>query len=243
MLVRRVTEALEDYALHHACQAISEFCSAELSAVYLDVLKDRLYLPAPDAPTRRAAQTTCFYLLETLTRLLAPVLSFTAEEIWQQLPDPAHAESVQLTDWPVEQAAWTDDALAAKWAQVLAVRAEVTAALARAQADGSIPQPLAGEVTLYAAGETGDILDSLADLLPSLFIVSSAEVAPWEEAPPQAYRGGLPNLAIGIRKAAGSQCERCRQWHPLGSQRAHPTLCARCASTVTTLRTASSPAA
>ncbi len=116
-----------------------------MSAFYLDVLKDRLYILPPDDPARRAAQTVLYYLVTTLAPLLAPLLSFTAEEIWQQLPGEPRAESVQLADWPVVRAAWTDDALAAKWTQLLAVRDEVSVALTAARRKQLIRQPLAAE--------------------------------------------------------------------------------------------------
>ena len=208
----------------------NEFCSTELSAFYLDVLKDRLYLPRPDDPARRAAQTVLYSLVETLAPLLAPLLSFTAEEIWQQVPGDGRADSVQLTDWPVVQAAWTDEALAAKWTQVLAVRAEVNVALADARAKRLIAQPPAAKVTIFAAGDIRDILASLAGSLSNIFQVSAVELADFDAAPPQAYRGGLPQVAIDISRAPGDQCERCRQWQPLGADRTRPSLCKHCAS-------------
>ena len=232
VLVQRVTDALEQYEFHRVYQAINEFCAVDMSAFYLDVLKDRLYILPPDDPARRAAQTTLYYLVTTLAQLLAPLLSFTAEEIWQQIPGEQRAESVQLTDWPAVREAWVDETLAAKWTQLLAVRDEVSAALAAAQAKGLISQPLAAKVTIYAAGEIREILDSLTEQLPYILRVSATEVLPREQAPAQCVHSGWPQIAINITHAPGEQCERCRQWQPLGAHRAHPALCVRCAAIV-----------
>jgi len=237
-LIARVTEAMERYEFHRVYHAVNEFCAVEMSAFYLDVLKDRLYVSRHDAPERRAAQTVLFALAETLARLLAPVLSFTAEEIWRYLPaEESRPQSAQLADWPSVQAAWVDEALAARWAQVLAVREEVQAALAQARARGTIRQPLEAKVTVYATGETRELLDTLGASLADIFIVSAAELADVAKAPAQAYRGGLPDLAVTVQRAHGDQCERCRLWRTLGNHRAYPTLCERCATTVETMQT------
>ncbi len=228
-LVRRVTDALEQYEFHRVYQALNEFCAVEMSAFYLDVLKDRLYILSPDDPARRAAQTTLFHLVTTLAQLLAPLLSFSAEEIWQQLPGEPRAESVQLTEWPVVQAAWTDEALGAKWTQLLAVCDEVSVALAAARTKGLIAQPLAAKVTIYAAGDMCEVLDSLGEQLPVILRVSAAELRPRDEAPAQCVHTAWPQVAINVTHAAGEQCERCRLWRPLGAHRTHPTLCDRCA--------------
>lgn len=232
MLVTRVTEAMARYEFHRVYQLLNEFCAADLSAFYLDVLKDRLYISLPDDPRRRAAQTVLYWLAETLAQLLAPVLSFTAEEIWQHLPGDGHADSVQLTNWPRPRVAWTDDALAAKWTHILAVRDQVNAAVTAVRAHHVIAQPLQAKVIVYSAGETSEAIESLGDALAEVLIVSAAEAADLAQAPPQAYRGAWPELAVVVTHAPGAQCERCRQWRTLGQDRLHADLCARCASIV-----------
>lgn len=230
-VIQQVTTACETYEFHRAYHALNAFCATDLSGFYLDVAKDWLYTALPDAPARRATQTVFYYLAEILARLLAPLASFTADEVWQYLPG-TRADSAQLTDWPRMQAAWVDEALAAKWAHVLAIREMVQGALTTARAQGIISQPLAANVTLYLAGETYRLLESLRDDLAKVLIVSQAHVEPWEAAPSEAYRGAWPQVAMRVTAASGTQCPRCRLWRVVGGHAAHPALCVDCATTV-----------
>src|SRR2546430_7367065 len=127
-LVDRVARAYDEYQFHTVFHSLHNFCAVDLSALYLDIIKDRLYTSAPDDPRRRAAQTTCYDVLSALLRLLAPVLSFTAEEAWRHLPG-SKAESVHLERFPEVPLAWLDDTLEQEWRRLLEVRREIAKAL------------------------------------------------------------------------------------------------------------------
>ena len=122
--------AYEEYQFHMVFHAVHNFCAVDLSALYLDIIKDRLYTSAARDPRRRAAQTVCFDVLPALTRLLAPILTFTTEEAWRHIPGPRQAESVHLERFPEERGEWLDDDLSAEWERLLEVRGEVAGARA-----------------------------------------------------------------------------------------------------------------
>ena len=227
-LIERMTEAYDTYAFHRAYRALNEFCGADLSAFYLDVLKERLYLRAPDDPARRSAQTALWQIAVTLAQLLAPVLSFTADEVWWHLPG-VEAASVQLTDWPHPRAAWRDAALAERFAQLQSVRTVVNGALAGARALRRITRPAAAKMTLYAAGELRSVLESFGEQLSDLLLVAEVAIAPLENAPPTAHRGGNPALAVQVAPAAGVQCPRCRRWRLPAGRPAYSAVCVSCA--------------
>jgi isoleucyl-tRNA synthetase len=226
-VVRDVTAANEAYAFHRAVRALTTFCVHDLSAFYLDVAKDRLYLPAADAPERRAVQTVFHTLLLTLTRLVTPVLSFTAEEVWQHLSPDGLPESPQLAAWPVATPAWEDAALDADWTRLLAVRDVVQAAAA-----GKFPHLASVKATLFAAGETGRLLELFTDTLAGLLRVAVVAVAPRDEAPAGTVTGLGDELAVVLQAAPGTACPRCRVWRPRSGTGPHPDLCASCAAQV-----------
>ncbi|HEX2949701.1 MAG TPA: isoleucine--tRNA ligase [Armatimonadota bacterium] len=235
LLIQRVTDAYTHYEFHQVYRAISEFCTGDLSAFYLDVAKDWLYTALPSAPERRSTQTVFLHIAEILAQLLTPVLSFTAEEVWGMLPGEERAESIQLSDWPEVNPAWTDEPLAEKWGKILAVRSVVNAALDVARMNGVISQPLSAKVIIYSAGETELLLESL-DTLSKIMIVSAAEVRPWEQRPQDAFVGAIPDVAVVVTPASGKQCPRCRIWRTtIGQNGAYKTICAECAATVGTL--------
>lgn len=235
-LIARVTAAYERYEFHQIVHAVNEFCTSDLSAFYLDVAKDWLYISTPDAPIRRSTQTAMYHIVQVLAQLLAPILSFTADEIWGYLPGTGRATSAQLADWPVRRVEWTDEELAAKYIQLLAVRDVVNSALDVARSSGTISQPLAAKVTIYSAGETKALLESVTTL-PKLLVVSAVDIQSWEDIPADAYRGALPEVAVTIAPAPGAQCPRCRLWRTtLGRNETYPVLCIDCATTVESLR-------
>ncbi|MHB9132015.1 MAG: isoleucine--tRNA ligase [Armatimonadota bacterium] len=227
-LVRRMTEANERYEFHRGIHDLLAFCANDLSAFYLPVVKEQLYAALPDDPARRSSQTACWHLTRTLAQLLAPVLSFTAEEIWQHLPGDDHAESVQLTDWPTVQAAWADETHMARWAPVAAIREAVAAAVHAARKEGRITHPAAAKVIIYSAGEPLTLLESLGDTLAHVLQVSAVELADWEQAPADALRHEGLQLAVEVTAASGERCPRCRWWRPP----AHFGLCESCIRTV-----------
>jgi isoleucyl-tRNA synthetase len=240
-LVGRMTAAFDDWDLHLFYHDLHGFCATELSALYLAVIKDRLYTDVPTSPARRAVQTVLWRMLLDLTRMMAPVLTFTSEEIWQECRklDPALPDSVQLADWPAAPEA--DAALLARWERLLAVRDLALAALERAKEEASLPNPLEAHVTLYADAETRAFLESFGPLLAELLVVSRVEVADAAEAP------GPPDEHLGVLAAAqlagGEKCVRCwMRTQDVGGDAEHPELCHRCATRVRALPQAQGPA-
>ncbi|MHB9024631.1 MAG: isoleucine--tRNA ligase [Armatimonadota bacterium] len=236
-LITLVTDAFAGYEFHRASQALNVFCAQDLSAFYLDVAKDWLYTALPDDPVRRSTQTAFYHLAETLAQLLAPILSFTAEEVWQHLPGGDRAPSVQLTDWPAPRAEWSAPALAARWADVLAVRDVVTGALAEARSRGIIHQSQSAEIHLYLAGKTKEALEFLVEYLAEVFLVSAVQLDAWERTPAGVYTDGLPQVGVAVQPAAGARCARCRWWRVLGETPGYPRFCVRCAAVVKALST------
>jgi isoleucyl-tRNA synthetase len=229
-LVDRVARAYEEYQFHTVFHAVHNFCAVDLSALYLDIIKDRLYTSAPDDPRRRAAQTACYDVLSALLRLLAPILSFTAEEAWRHLPG-GKAESVHLERFPEVPLAWLDDTLEHEWRRLLEVRREIAKALETARARGLIGSGLEAAVTVAQAPEDlPDLLARKQDLLPTLLIVSRVSLAPGDEPAAVQYESQeIPGLVIGVDHARGAKCARCWMWtEGVGADAEHPTLCERC---------------
>ena len=236
--IERVRRAYETYEFHLAFQSLHNFCAVDLSALYLDVLKDRLYTSAADAPGRRAAQTVCYRILDALVRLMAPILTFTAEEVWDHFRVADKVRSVHLTDFPAVDPAWLDESVERTWETLLRLRGEVAKTLEQARAAKLIGAALDARVTLYA---TEPALESLLErresLLRELFIVSQLDVA--RGTPPPGLETGedrvvaretaLPGLALEVRHADGQKCARCWTWSPaVGRDPEHPALCERC---------------
>ena len=226
-IIGRMTEAFDRWDLHLFYHDVHGFCAHTLSAVYLDVLKDTLYTDLPDSPARHSAQTALWRLLLVLTKMIAPVLTFTADEIWQHCRelDPSLPVSVQLTDWPDVDPSFEDEALDSRWQQLLEMRANVTAALEQAKDEGRIDQPLGAAVTIGAPEKQRQLLESYGEDLRMLFVVSQVDVQPLAE--------GSGQLQVEVAPALGEKCERC--WlhdEDVGLLEAHPTLCPRCAERV-----------
>jgi isoleucyl-tRNA synthetase len=230
-LIERCGRAYDAFEFHAVYHALNNFCSVDLSALYLDIAKDRLYCEAATAPGRRSAQTAVYHVLEALVRLMAPILSFTAEEIWGYMPaDPERPPSVHLTDFPVPDPLLRDARLAADWERLLEVRAAVTKTLERLRQDGVIGHSLEARVRLAATGALGELLAAHRALLPEILIVSQVELEP-----PGALAApsGLAGLEIAAERAHGEKCARCWIYRlDVGSDRRLPTLCGRCAPVV-----------
>ncbi len=226
-IVRRMTEAFDRWDLHLFYHDVHGFCTNDLSAFYLNVLKDTLYTDLPDSPARRSAQTALWQLLLALTKMIAPVLTFTADEVWAycRIIDPSLPVSVQLTDWPRQDERFEDEELARRWERLMQIRTHVSAALEQAKENGEIDQPLSAAVTIYASGDDQEILQSLGDDLRTIFVVSAAQVRP----PAQ----GMNGLHIEVALAPGEKCERCWLYDEnIGANPQYPTLCPRCAQRV-----------
>lgn len=231
-----VTEAMENYQFHVMYHAIHNFCTVDLSAIYLDVLKDRMYAEKADGHLRRSAQTAMYEILTTLVRLMAPVISFTAEEVWQALPAGVEREkSVHLADWPEAKPQYLDEALEAKWDKRLALRSVITKALEEARVAKEIGHALDADVTVYADGDDYAALDEMKDFLADLCIVSTVTLVKGTAgAPEKAVANEEGTVKVVVTPSTREKCERCWKHDPtVGSDPKHPHLCARCAHVLT----------
>jgi isoleucyl-tRNA synthetase len=229
-LIGRVVRAYEEYQFHTVFHSVHNFCAVDLSALYLDIIKDRLYTSAPTDGRRRAAQTTCYDIFGALARLMAPILTFTSDEAWRHQPG-AHAESVHLDRFPEVPREWLDDTLAREWSRLLEVRREVARALESARAQGVIGSGLEASVRISRAPEDlPGLLRGKRALLPTLFIVSRVSMEASAARTAVHYESQeIPGLVIDVDRAPGRKCERCWMWSErVGDDRTHPTLCDRC---------------
>jgi len=242
-LIGRVRRAYDEYEFHSVFHGVHNFCAVDLSALYLDIIKDRLYTSLPDDPRRRAAQTVCYDVFSALARLLAPILTFTCEEAWRHLPG-VHGESVHLERFPEAPREWLDDTLKRDWDRLLEVRREVAKALETARAEKLIGSGLEAAVRIARAPEDlPALLSAKRGLLPTAFIVSRVDLERSGASASVTYESQeIPGLVIGVDRARGEKCERCwtRSEH-VGENRAHPTLCERCVPIVTRLSGSGDP--
>ena len=224
-LMVKCEQAYQDYEFNAVTHAINDFCVVELSNFYLDIIKDRLY--CDDGLARRSAQTALWLILDTMTRIFAPILAFTCDEIWLSMPHRAEDDSRNVllnqmnkpfTDYAL------DDAAMAKWARIIAVRDSVNGALEAARAAKTIGKGLEAAVALTVPAEDAFLAEMDKDTLADLLIVSQVTVTVGDA------------LAVEVAPAQGAKCERC--WKVLttvGQDQAHPTLCPRCAKAVARL--------
>jgi len=231
-----VTQAYEAYEFHHIYQKVHNFCANDLGGFYLDVIKDRQYTTQPDSVARRSAQTAMYHIVDALARWLAPILSFTAEEIWRNLPGE-HGESVLLSAWAVLPDMFpADDKAAARfdmtyWQDVLSVREAVGKELEKLRVAGDIGSSLDAEVDLYCDDVWLEKLNRLEDELRFVLITSRAHLHAVAEQPADAVNADLGEAKLGIlvRPSVSAKCVRC--WHhreDVGSSSRHPELCGRC---------------
>ena len=229
-LITRVNEAYDAMDFHIVYHSIHNFCVVDLSNFYLDITKDRLYCEKADGEKRRAAQTTIYLILDALTRMLAPILAFTAEEIWSYLPHRAcdDAESVVFNEMYKELNIEVDDAFRQKWALVYAVRDDVTKALEVKRTENMIGKSLEAKVVLHAEGALYDALTAMKAELPEIFICSQVEIANDVSGE---FKGDCEGLSVTVLNAEGEKCDRCWMYSTtVGHHSEHDTLCERCAS-------------
>jgi isoleucyl-tRNA synthetase len=226
---RRVLEAYRSYQFHLVYHTLHNFCAVDLSAFYLDVLKDRLYVLPPGDRERRAAQTVLRRVLESLVLLMAPILSFTAEEIWQVMAPRGEGDaSVFFGRFPATAPPADAETLLPRWDRLLEIRRLVNKTLEDARKAGVLGQSLEARVTLTADAETLAFLRSFGPGLKDVFIVSAVELREEGAAP------GPP--AVAVARAGGVKCERCWAWTPaVGGHPEHPGVCPRCADALTVL--------
>ena len=238
-LISGIESAYENFEFHEVYHRLYNFCVVDMSSFYLDILKDRLYTFRKDSLQRRAAQWVLKQILVSMTKLMAPVLSFTAEEIWEQIRKSEACsggknmeESVFLSEFPA--AGHRDPALEEKWARIISVRNEVNKALEIKRQERMIGNSLEAKVTLYVQEDIFALLKDYAGFLPVLFIVSQAEMKRWEDAqkeiPEGAYESGeVKGLIVSVQTAEGEKCRRC--WTrsvTVGTMPGAPDICDRC---------------
>ncbi len=230
VLLEKIRNAYERYEYHTIYHALYHFCTVDLSALYLDILKDRLYTSPAASHERRSAQAAMYLLLDAMARLMAPILPFTAEEIWQHMPaTPDKAPSIHMVRFPEPDAGCKDDALAGRWESLLRVRAEVTKALEAARVQKRIGHALDAAVTVSAAPELYTELAPFKDDLRSILIVSAAELVQAAALEGAVESSEIPGLRVRVQPAPGEKCERCWVHAPsVGESAEHPTICGRC---------------
>ena len=232
----RVQQAYMDFDFHKVYHTLHNYCVTDLSSMYLDVLKDRLYASGPASAERRSAQTALWHILGLLLRDMAPVLSFTSEEIFAHLPEGLRGtEPTVFALQPIESAPlMLDEGTRDDWNVLIAVRGAVTKAIEPMRRDGVIGHSLDTRVTLFVADELRQRLEGLNTDLRAFCIVSQIAMQPRESAPQGAYCDEeIAGLAIGVEKAHGEKCERCWIYSTeLGTDAGHPTLCPRCTAVI-----------
>ncbi|MDE3166594.1 MAG: class I tRNA ligase family protein, partial [Acidobacteriota bacterium] len=223
-LVARCRGWYDEFAFHKVYHSAYAFCTVDLSAVYFDILKDRLYTSAAKSQARRSAQTALYRLLDALVRLLAPLVSFTADEVWQYMGREGSVHTAYFPEAGDLAAGIGGEARrrAAAWERVMEVRDSVLKSLEAARNEKRIGAPLEARVVLSASGDLLALLQQQAAELPSIFIVSQVEVVE-----------GEGELAVKVERAAGTKCERCWKYTlDTGADARFPTICAPCAAAV-----------
>ncbi len=237
-----IRKSYDEFAFHKIYHRLNDFCIVDLSAFYFDVLKDRLYISAPKSPGRRSAQTAIWRIGEALVRLLAPVMSFTSEEVWDYLPKgTGRGESVHLALFPSAAEILGDAANLSKakednagedWTTLRSVRDEVLKALEEARNNKLIGTGLEAQVALAAPDPVYSVLARHAGELRYLFIVSAVTLT-------QASGNGTGGVHVEVKKADGAKCERCWNYSTrVGEDKAYPTVCERCSAVLKELETA-----
>ena len=229
-----VIEAYDNYNLHVVYQKLMHFCSIDLGSFYLDIIKDRQYTAKTGSNAHLSCQTALYHIVESLVRLIAPILSFTADEIWGRLPGERN-EFVFTETWYEGLFGLTENEVLDndKWTQIIAVRAEVNKTLELARKETVIGGGLEAEVTLYASEEISTLLSTLDDELRFVLITSQAAVKPLADAPAEAIATELKGLSVLVLKTEAAKCDRC--WHhreEVGQDEKHPELCGRCITNV-----------
>jgi isoleucyl-tRNA synthetase len=227
----------QEFAFHKVYSAVNNFCTVEMSQFYLAIAKDRLYTAAPQSHQRRSLQTALYRIADALVRLVAPVLCFTADEVWGYLPGrPAELNSVHLATFP-ETAELSGELSIAQverlrnWDRLLVVRDEVLKALEAARKEKFIGDALEAKVELGAEGDWAKLLKQYQDVLPMLFICSQVQLV--EGGLPGGTEGVIRGLSVAVRRAEGTKCERCWNYSVrVGEDKEFPTLCERCAPVV-----------
>ncbi|MCL0084688.1 isoleucine--tRNA ligase [Thermodesulfovibrionales bacterium] len=231
-LIKRVASAYESFTFHEVFHSIYDFCIVDMSSFYLDILKDRLYISRADSVERRASQWVLYQILVDMTRLMAPVLSFTAEEVWSYALkwQQAESESIFLSSFPAVREEFIDGRLEMEWSRLISIRNEANKALEIKRKDRFIGNSLEAKLLFYVAEEERDLLETYKDFLPTLFIVSGVKIYPLSQKTPDSYESRkFDSLYIEVERAHGNKCVRCWNWSTtVGKLDDHPGICERC---------------
>ncbi|AZQ09602.1 isoleucine--tRNA ligase [Shewanella khirikhana] len=229
-----IIAAYEQYNFHMVTHKLMQFCSVELGSFYLDIIKDRQYTAKRESHARRSCQSALFHIAEAMVRWIAPVLSFTADEIWQLLPGKREAY-VFTQEWyeGLKPVTLESDLADSHWELLLSVRNEVNKELEQARRDKVLGGSLEATVTLFADAELAAKVAVLGDELRFVLLTSDAKVLPIDAAPESAVATEIAGLKVLVAKTDAAKCERC--WHhreDVGSVEAHPSLCGRCVTNI-----------
>ena len=231
-LQNEVIEAYNSYNFLTVYQKVHNFCALDLGGFYLDIIKDRQYTTGQDSLARRSCQTAMYHIIEAFVRWMAPITSFTADEIWQSMPGQ-RGESVFLETWYENLNSLEGDELGRDyWSTIVDVKTAVNKALEEARVAGTIGGSLEAEVTLFADDDLLRQLDQLGDELRFVLITSAATIAPLAAAT-EAADTDLAGLRVQVEKSKHHKCDRC--WHrraDVGATQQHPELCGRCVDNV-----------
>jgi isoleucyl-tRNA synthetase len=223
-----IIQAYENYDFHKVVQRIMQFCSIEMGSFYLDIIKDRQYTAKSDSIARHSCQTALYHIAQAMVRWIAPILSFTADEIWQYLPAAEKQEFVFEDEWYSALFALSDNETlnSEYWSKILTIRSEVNKVLEQGRNDKVIGGALEAAVTLYADEEIATTLAKLENELRFVLLTSQANVKPLQTAPENAVQSDIQGLKIELTKAQGDKCPRC--WHYTTDNEPTTHLCKRC---------------
>ncbi|MBQ3161749.1 MAG: isoleucine--tRNA ligase [Oscillospiraceae bacterium] len=231
-LIDKVKAAYDAFDFHIVVSSIHNFCITDMSNFYLDIIKDRLYCTGEKSVDRRAAQTAMYKILSALSRMLAPILSFTAEEIWKYIPHTASDDtrSICMNDMPEKIEVTVDESFTEKWNTIYQLRSDVTKALEVKRQNKFIGAPLEAKVIIHAAANY-DTFNNFKDILEKVFIVSAVEIV--ADGTGEYGSDNFEGVTYDVERASGDKCERCWAYsETVGANAEHPTLCARCAAEI-----------
>lgn len=247
--IDRCLRSYEEYSFHRVYSTLHNFCAVQLSSIYIDVLKDRMYCDAADSPRRRSGQTAMYRILDVMTRLLAPVLVHTTEQVWDHMPGERAESSVHLATMPTPEVLPSDETLEAEWAELMRVRDAILPPIQRIRYDkkkhnkdeiaekGLVGSSQEVEVRLRATGGLKDLIEKWSSQLADLAIVSSVELTDDESVGAPAEN--VEDLYVDVRKTRRPRCDRCWNYREsVGTSSEHPDLCARCAEVVSAMEEA-----
>ena len=229
-IILRVRNAYENYQFHTVYYTLHNYCTVDLSALYLDVLKDRLYTSKAKSQERKSAQSAMYIILDTMIKLLAPVLVFTAEEIWDSLPDyEGKEESIHMTLFPDVNPEYVNKDIGERWKTLVDLKSEVSKAIEIARQKKIVGHSLDSRVDIFAPEKLRALFENYHKDIKSLFIVSGVNILEEDKIENPYESTEFEGLKIGVAKALGQKCERCWNYSvTVGGNSAHPTICERC---------------